>query len=66
MEKINRFVEAIGKPTRAEYRGRDWIPGTDKIRTFTPSPSYLYSRESDLENIVTEKYRPLITRKKEH
>lgn len=54
---MNRFVEAIGKEPRIRYRGIDVIPGTDKIRTYASNVPGLYSRESDLENIVSEKIR---------
>lgn len=61
--KTNRFIEALGKPARIEYRGADRIPDTDKVRTYCSNAS-LYSRESDLENIVSDKYRASITRRK--
>lgn len=54
---MNRFVEAIGKPLRIKLRWREEnIPGTNKIRTFTANPR-VYSKESDLENIITNKQK---------
>lgn len=62
---MNRFVEAIGKPLRIKLPWReDNIPGTDKIRTFTANPR-VYSKESDLENIIANEQRARVIPEKE-
>lgn len=45
------FVEALKKHPRIKYEGTDVFPGTDKVRTYVSNDS-LYSKESDLENII--------------
>lgn len=53
---IRRFVKAAGNKTGAEYRGLDRIPGTNKVRTYVTG-AWLYSKESDLENIIANEQR---------
>ena len=60
---IRRFVEAAGQKTGTEYRGKDVIPGTNKVRTYCANAS-LYSKESDLKRIMSKRYSTLGLQKK--
>lgn len=60
---IKRFVEAAGRTTGFEPRGLERIPGTNKVRTYCAN-ALQYSRESDLEKIVSKQYRAAGVKKK--
>lgn len=54
---IKCFVDALKEPARAVVESPDRIPGTDKIRTYVADPGFLYSKQSDLENIIKNEQR---------
>lgn len=54
---FERFVEAASKKPTHVYRGKDYIPGTDKVRTYCGN-SELYSREGIEYRIENNKYYP--------
>lgn len=54
---IKCFVDALNEPARAVVESPDRIPGTDKIRTYVADPGFLYSKQSDLGNIIANEQR---------
>ena len=53
---IKCFVEALSDSSPIK-ESPDRIPGTDKIRTYVADPGFLYSKQSDLENIIANEQR---------
>lgn len=60
---IRRIVEATGRISKYEQRGIEKIPGTNKVRTYCAN-ALQYSRESDLEKIISKQYRAVGAKKK--
>lgn len=54
---IKCFVDALKEPADRVVERPDRIPGTDKIRTYVADPGFLFSKESDLENIIANEQR---------
>ena len=53
---IDRFAKAVSDSAiNKDYRSPDLIPGTNKIRTCTPTPSDIFSSESDFEKISSNR-----------
>lgn len=54
---IKCFVDALEDSSEVRIERSDRIPGTDKIRTYVADPGFLYSKQSDLENIIKNEQR---------
>ena len=54
---IKCFVDALKDSSEVRIESPDRIPGTDKIRTYVADPGFLYSKQSDLENIIANEQR---------
>ena len=67
-DKKDRFVEALKKPMPAKIQNVldkrvDHIPGTDKVRTFASGVPGLYSSESDMKNVISNRDNAFTERK---
>ena len=62
---IKCFVDALKEPVDRVVERPDRFPGTDKIRTYVADPGFLYSKQSDLENIIANEQRARAIPKKD-
>lgn len=70
-EHKDRFVEELKKPMPGKVKRVldnrvDRIPGTDKVRTFASSVPGLYSEESDMKNVISNRDAAFLDRNNEY
>lgn len=70
-ETKDRFVEELKKPVPGKVKRVldnriDRIPGTDKVRTFASVVPGLYSEESDMKNVISNRDAAFLDRNNEY